>query len=52
MVTVGLAEHGTKTEMTFEQSGFGSAAVRDGNSEGWRECFAKLDAHLAHEEER
>ncbi|MEV0591428.1 SRPBCC family protein [Nonomuraea cavernae] len=46
LVTVALAEHGSKTEMTFEQTGFDSAAMRDGNTEGWRECFVNLDHHL------
>ncbi|AVT31179.1 MULTISPECIES: SRPBCC domain-containing protein [unclassified Plantactinospora] len=46
VVTVLLADHDGKTEMTFEQTGFESVAVRDGNAEGWRGCFDKLDAHL------
>jgi uncharacterized protein YndB with AHSA1/START domain len=43
LVTVALTQHGTKTEMRFEQSGFTAADVRDDNAEGWGECFAKLD---------
>ncbi|WP_203861151.1 SRPBCC family protein [Plantactinospora mayteni] len=46
VVTVVLADQGGKTEMTFEQTGFESVAVRDGNAEGWRGCFDKLDQHL------
>lgn len=47
LVRVILAERGGKTEMTFAQTGFRSAAVRDGNAGGWRGCFDKLDTHLA-----
>jgi uncharacterized protein YndB with AHSA1/START domain/ketosteroid isomerase-like protein len=47
LVTVVLTQHGTKTEMRFEQSGFTAADVRDDNAEGWGECFAKLDDVLA-----
>ncbi|MFY1688542.1 SRPBCC family protein [Plantactinospora sp. WMMB782] len=47
LVTVLLADRGGKTEMTFEQTGFESVAVRDAVAEGWRGCFDKLDTHLA-----
>jgi uncharacterized protein YndB with AHSA1/START domain len=33
--------------MNFRQSGFDSAESRDGHSEGWTECFDKLDELLA-----
>jgi hypothetical protein len=33
--------------MTFRQSGFSSAASRDGHGGGWRECFDRLDELLA-----
>lgn len=46
LVTVVLAENGPRTEMTFEQTGFASADVRDGNAEGWQGCLDKLDGHL------
>lgn len=46
-VTVILVEQGAKTEMRFEQSGFTAADMRDGNAEGWNECFAKLDGVLS-----
>jgi uncharacterized protein YndB with AHSA1/START domain len=47
LVTVTFAEQGAKTEMTFEQTGFESAPARDGNAEGWKECFDKLRQHLS-----
>jgi len=47
LVTVVFVERGAKTEMTFVQTGFDSAAMRDGNAEGWRECFDKLEEHLS-----
>lgn len=47
LVTVGFAAQDGKTEMTFEQTGYPSASMRDANAEGWRGCFGKLDAHLA-----
>ena len=43
LVTVTLVERGGKTEMTFRQTGFDSVESRDGHSEGWSECFDKLD---------
>jgi uncharacterized protein YndB with AHSA1/START domain len=47
LVTVLLAERDGKTEMTFRQTGFDSTSRRDGNLEGWAECFEKLTAYLA-----
>lgn len=47
VVTVAFADHGGKTEMAFQQTGFTSVAVRDGNAEGWQECFKKLDTRLS-----
>ena len=52
LVTVTFAEAGEKTEMTFRQTGFDSMEKRAGNAEGWNECFAKLDAHLAETHDR
>jgi uncharacterized protein YndB with AHSA1/START domain len=43
LVTVTLVERGGKTEMTFRQTGFDSIESRDGHSEGWNECFDKLE---------
>ena len=50
LVTVTLAEEGGKTVMTFRQSGFSSAASRDGHGEGWTECFDRLVELLAETE--
>lgn len=47
IVTVTLTARGKKTEMNFRQTGFGSSESRDGHSEGWTECFDKLDELLA-----
>jgi uncharacterized protein YndB with AHSA1/START domain len=47
LVTVTLAEQGGKTVMTFRQTGFSSAASRDGHGGGWTECFDKLGELLA-----
>ena len=47
IVTVTLTPRGKKTEMNFRQTGFDSVGSRDGHSEGWTECFDKLDEMLA-----
>ncbi|MDH2425351.1 SRPBCC domain-containing protein [Sphaerisporangium sp. TRM90804] len=47
LVTVAFAERGAKTEMAFLQTGFDSAALRDGVAEGWQGCFGKLDERLS-----
>ena len=47
LMTVALAAHGDRTEMTFRQTGFESDEDRDGHREGWSECFDRLEAHLA-----
>jgi uncharacterized protein YndB with AHSA1/START domain len=46
VVTVELEDLGERTRMTFVQTGFDSAARRDGNAIGWAECFRKLDEAL------
>jgi len=46
-VTVTLRDLGSRTELTFHQSGFSSPAHRDGMHDGWGECLDKLAAHLA-----
>ncbi len=46
-VTVTLVERSGKTEMTFRQTGFESADSRDGHSDGWSQCFDRLEALLA-----
>jgi uncharacterized protein YndB with AHSA1/START domain len=45
-VAVRLADQDGKTELTFEQSGYTAVAMRDGNAEGWKECFDTLDRVL------
>jgi uncharacterized protein YndB with AHSA1/START domain len=45
-VTVEFTETGGRTHMAFQQSGYASKAMRNGNAEGWAECFRKLEAHL------
>jgi uncharacterized protein YndB with AHSA1/START domain len=43
-VTVTLEDLGGKTKMTFRQTGFESAASRDGHQGGWSEAFGRLAA--------
>ncbi len=45
--TVTLTARGNKTDMIFRQTGFDSEGSRDGHSEGWTECFDKLDEMLS-----
>lgn len=45
-VSVTFTERDGKTEMRFEQHGFTSETMRDGNAAGWEECFRKLDRRL------
>lgn len=45
-VTVEFTSHGTGTEMAFEQTGYDSIAMRDGNAAGWHECLDKLERRL------
>jgi uncharacterized protein YndB with AHSA1/START domain len=40
------------TLMRFEQSGYVSKDMQDGNAEGWNECFGKLDRALADQAHR
>lgn len=47
LVTVTFEATGTQTRMMFLQTGFDSEQLRDGNAEGWTECFAKLQRSLA-----
>lgn len=46
IITINLAERNGKTEMSFEQTGFEDAAMRDGHREGWTEAFDALTAAL------
>jgi uncharacterized protein YndB with AHSA1/START domain len=50
LVTVTFADKGAKTEMMFHQTGFETSSKRDNNTEGWNECFRKLEAHMANGE--
>jgi uncharacterized protein YndB with AHSA1/START domain len=45
-VTVDFSDKDGRTEMAFLQEGFETAERRDGNIEGWNECFNKLEASL------
>ena len=47
LVTVTITAVGSRTRMTFQQTGFDTASRRDDQREGWSECFGKLDEHLA-----
>lgn len=47
VITVSFRAVDGGTEMTFHQSGFREKAHRDGNAEGWQECFDKLVCRLA-----
>ena len=42
VVTVGLAEEGHRTRMTFRQAVFSSMAARDGHDQGWSSAFELL----------
>lgn len=47
VVTVRFSDApGGGTRMKFEQTGFDSAASRDGHGGGWGECFERLEALL------
>jgi uncharacterized protein YndB with AHSA1/START domain len=46
LVTVTFTQRGSTTEMTFQQTGFDSATRRDGNTDGWQDCFDQLDQRL------
>ena len=46
-MTVQFADHPRGTKMIFTQTGFGSAASRDGHQGGWKECFVRLAGHLS-----
>jgi uncharacterized protein YndB with AHSA1/START domain len=46
LVVITLAEHGGKTELTLRQTGFASAASRDGHEVGWESTFDRLHDYL------
>ncbi len=45
-IEVRLVAEGAGTRMEFRQTGFESAARRDGNAAGWAGCFDKLSSRL------
>ena len=47
IVTVRFEDLGSRTKMTFEQTGFVSDESCKGHEEGWGECFDILAEHLA-----
>jgi uncharacterized protein YndB with AHSA1/START domain len=47
VVTVGLAEEGSRTRMTFRQAVFSSMAARDAHDQGWSSAFELLAEYLA-----
>ena len=47
MVTVTFADRGGGTRIVLHQTGFASAASRDGHQAGWSECLDKLRDMLA-----
>ncbi|MEV6444395.1 SRPBCC domain-containing protein [Amycolatopsis sp. NPDC051716] len=46
LVTIGFADLGGKTEMTFVQTGFPTVADRDGHDEGWTSSFEDLTGFI------
>jgi uncharacterized protein YndB with AHSA1/START domain len=47
LVTITLAEHGGKTELTLHQTGFKSVESRDGHRGGWTSTLDRLAEYLA-----
>lgn len=47
VVTVRFADHPRGTKLTLVQSGFASAASRDGHQGGWSECLERLKILLS-----
>ena len=46
LVTVGFADHGGKTRLTFQQAVFKAVEDRDSHQNGWSQCFDRLAAYL------
>ncbi|MFL5477524.1 MAG: SRPBCC domain-containing protein [Gemmatimonadaceae bacterium] len=46
LVSVVFKEKGAKTQMTFTQEGFKSAADREGHKAGWSQTFDRLATYL------
>ncbi len=51
LVTIRLADHGGKTEMTFHQAGFATAEERAGAHEGWASAFERLSEYFTDKEQ-
>lgn len=51
LVTVRLADHGGKTEMTFHQAGLATAEERAGVQEGWASAFERLSDYVTEQEQ-
>lgn len=48
IATVTFAEQGSRrTLMTFHQAPFRSLAERDGHTDGWSQCFDRLEVYVA-----
>jgi uncharacterized protein YndB with AHSA1/START domain len=47
LVTVGFADEGGKTRLTFQQGVFKSVEDRDSHQKGWSQCLDHLAAYLA-----
>ena len=52
VVTIGFADLGGKTEMTFVQTGFPTTADRDGHHEGWASSFDDLTGFIQRKDDR
>ncbi len=52
LVTIGFADLDGKTEMTFAQTGFPTAAERDGHHEGWTSAFDDLTGFIRGKDDR
>jgi uncharacterized protein YndB with AHSA1/START domain len=52
LVTIGFADLDGKTEVTFTQTGFPTAAERDGHHEGWTSAFDELTGFIRGKDDR
>jgi uncharacterized protein YndB with AHSA1/START domain len=52
LVTIGFADLEGKTEMTFTQTGFPTAAERDGHHDGWTSSFDDLTGFIRGKDDR
>ena len=52
LVTVDFGAKGSKTEISFQQTGFKSVGERDGHKGGWSESFDRLAAFLSNADPR